>query len=377
MKKPKIVTLVGTRPEIIRLSELVKYFDQVFDHTFVHTGQNDHPQLKDVFFKDLGLREPDVYLDVDRTSFATVMAETMTKTEDLLKLNRPDGMVVLGDTNSAIGLLVARRMGIPTYHLEAGNRSFDENVPEEINRRMVDHVADYNLVYNSYSYQNLIREGIHPRFLHITGSPLREVINANLEKINSSTVLQSLGVDRKSYFLASIHRQENVDSKARLQDLLLTLAKVGETYGKPVLVSTHPRTAARIEILGKDKASYQQLKFLEPLGYLDYMKLQSEAFCTMSDSGTISEESSMFGFPAISLRDSFERWEASDKGTIVQSGIKLGPVLAAVERVTSDPVSLDLPEGYDVADFSVRVARYILSTYHSHKQWKNIRDIEL
>lgn len=375
--KPKIVTLVGTRPEIIRLSELVKYFDQVFDHTFVHTGQNDHPKLKDVFFRDLGLREPDFYLDVDRTSFATVMAETITKTEDLLKVIRPDGMVVLGDTNSAIGLLVARRMGIPTYHLEAGNRSFDENVPEEINRRMVDHVADYNLVYNSYSYQNLIREGIHPRFLHITGSPLREVINGNLEKINSSTVLQSLGVDRKSYFLASIHRQENVDSKSRLQELLLTLAKVGETYGKPVLVSTHPRTAARIEVLGKDKASYLQLKYLEPLGYLDYMKLQSEAFCTMSDSGTISEESSMFGFPAVSLRDSFERWEASDMGTIVQSGIKLGPVVAAVERVTSDPMPVDLPEGYDVADFSLRVARYILSTYHSHKQWKNIRDIEL
>lgn len=377
MGKPTVMTIVGTRPEIIRLSETIKRFDQVFKHELVHTGQNDHAKLKDVFFEDLGLRQPDHYLNVDTSSFGSVMADTIRSCEKLFGTTKPDAVVVLGDTNSAISLLVARRMAIPTYHLEAGNRSFDENVPEEVNRRMVDHVADYNLVYNSYSYGNLIREGIHPRFLHVTGSPIREIVHANLQPIENSSVLQEMNLSKGSYFLVSIHRQENVDSKVRLNLLIESIVGLAEKFSKTALVSTHPRTRKRIDAWMPEANSNQSLKLLDPFGFHDYMRLQRDAFCVLSDSGTISEESAILGFPAVSLRESFERWEASDAGTIVQTGLEIDPIEAGVREVTSgSKLKTSQPEGYEVSDFSQRVTRYILSTFHSHKNWKNLRDLD-
>jgi len=378
MGKPTVMTIVGTRPEIIRLSETIKRFDEVFDHVLVHTGQNDHAKLKDVFFDDLGLRQPDHYLHVDTSSFGSVMADTIRSCEKLFGASKPDAVVVLGDTNSAISLLVAKRMAIPTYHLEAGNRSFDENVPEEVNRRMVDHVADYNLVYNSYSYGNLIREGIHPRFLHGTGSPIREIVHANFQSIEDSTVLKELQLGEGNYFLASIHRQENVDSKKRLKLLIESLVGLSERFSKTVLVSTHPRTRKRIDAWVPEANSNQSLKLLDPFGFHDYMRLQRGAFCVLSDSGTISEESAILGFPAVSLRESFERWEASDAGTIVQTGIDIDPLEAGVREVTSaSKLKSNQPEGYEVTDFSQRVTRYILSTFHSHQNWKSLRDLDV
>jgi len=378
MGKPTVMTIVGTRPEIIRLSETIKRFDEVFDHVLVHTGQNDHAKLKDVFFDDLGLRQPDHYLHVDTSSFGSVMADTIRSCEKLFGASKPDAVVVLGDTNSAISLLVAKRMAIPTYHLEAGNRSFDENVPEEVNRRMVDHVADYNLVYNSYSYGNLIREGIHPRFLHVTGSPIREIVHANFQSIEDSTVLKELQLGEGDYFLASIHRQENVDSKKRLKSLIESLVGLSERFSKTVLVSTHPRTRKRIDAWVPEANSNQSLKLLDPFGFHDYMRLQRGAFCVLSDSGTISEESAILGFPAVSLRESFERWEASDAGTIVQTGIDIDPLEAGVREVTSaSKLKSNQPEGYEVTDFSQRVTRYILSTFHSHQNWKSLRDLDV
>ena len=378
MGKPTVMTIVGTRPEIIRLSETIKRFDEVFDHVLVHTGQNDHAKLKDVFFDDLGLRQPDHYLHVDTSSFGSVMADTIRSCEKLFGASKPDAVVVLGDTNSAISLLVAKRMAIPTYHLEAGNRSFDENVPEEVNRRMVDHVADYNLVYNSYSYGNLIREGIHPRFLHVTGSPIREIVHANFQSIEDSTVLKELQLGEGNYFLASIHRQENVDSKKRLKSLIESLVGLSERFSKTVLVSTHPRTRKRIDAWVPEANSNQSLKLLDPFGFHDYMRLQRGAFCVLSDSGTISEESAILGFPAVSLRESFERWEASDAGTIVQTGIDIDPLEAGVREVTSaSKLKSNQPEGYEVTDFSQRVTRYILSTFHSHQNWKSLRDLDV
>lgn len=378
MGKPTVMTIVGTRPEIIRLSETIKRFDEVFDHVLVHTGQNDHAKLKDVFFDDLGLRQPDHYLHVDTSSFGSVMADTIRSCEKLFGASKPDAVVVLGDTNSAISLLVAKRMAIPTYHLEAGNRSFDENVPEEVNRRMVDHVADYNLVYNSYSYGNLIREGIHPRFLHVTGSPIREIVHANFQSIEDSTVLKELQLGEGDYFLASIHRQENVDSKKRLKSLIESLVGLSERFSKTVLVSTHPRTRKRIDAWVPEANSNQSLKLLDPFGFHDYMRLQRGSFCVLSDSGTISEESAILGFPAVSLRESFERWEASDAGTIVQTGIDIDPLEAGVREVTSaSKLKSNQPEGYEVTDFSQRVTRYILSTFHSHQNWKSLRDLDV
>ena len=378
MGKPTVMTIVGTRPEIIRLSETIKRFDEVFDHVLVHTGQNDHAKLKDVFFDDLGLRQPDHYLHVDTSSFGSVMADTIRSCEKLFGASKPDAVVVLGDTNSAISLLVAKRMAIPTYHLEAGNRSFDENVPEEVNRRMVDHVADYNLVYNSYSYGNLIREGIHPRYLHVTGSPIREIVHANFQSIEDSTVLKELQLGEGDYFLASIHRQENVDSKKRLKLLIESLVGLSERFSKTVLVSTHPRTRKRIDAWVPEANSNQSLKLLDPFGFHDYMRLQRGAFCVLSDSGTISEESAILGFPAVSLRESFERWEASDAGTIVQTGIDIDPLEAGVREVTSaSKLKSNQPEGYEVTDFSQRVTRYILSTFHSHQNWKSLRDLDV
>ena len=369
----KVVTVVGTRPEIIRLSRVIARLDDTVDHLVVHTGQNYDHALNQVFFDDLGLRNPDHYLGVDTSSLGHVLGETLIKTEEVLLQERPDAVLVLGDTNSSIAALMAKRLRIPVYHMEAGNRCFDENVPEETNRRLVDHVADFNLVYTEHARRNLLSEGLHPRRILMTGSPMREVLEHFRPQIDASDVVERLGLKPRQYFLVSAHREENVDSPARLRMLLDCLTRVHEKYGLPVIVSTHPRTRKRLEALDADLGS-ADIRWLDPFGFHDYNKLQLESACVLSDSGTISEESSILGFPAITLRDSIERPEALDSGSIIMTGLDADNVVEAV-RITIDdgPVTSSTPAGYEITDTSNRVVRFILSTFKQHEQWAGIR----
>ena len=371
----KVMTIVGTRPEIIRLARVIARLDATegIEHVLVHTGQNYDRQLNEVFFEDLALREPDHYLGVDTSSLGAVLGGVLIETERVLLEERPDAVVVLGDTNSCLSLVMAKRMRIPTYHMEAGNRCFDENVPEETNRRLVDHVADFNLVYTEHARRNLLAEGLHPRRILLTGSPMREVLEEFRPQIEASSALETLGLTPKEYFLVSAHREENVDSPELLGMLLNCLRAVRDRWGHRVIVSTHPRTRKRLEALG-DGQDLAGLEFLEPFGFHDYNKLQLEAACVLSDSGTISEESSILGFPAITLRDSIERPEALDTGAIVMTGLDAADVVGATAVVTNDfePVTT-LPAGYEIANTSERTVRFIVSTAGRHHQWAGIR----
>lgn len=376
MTKPTIVTIVGTRPEIIRLSRVIAKLDESANHIFVHTGQNYDPKLNDIFFEELGVRKPDYFLDVDTSSLGAVMGDTLKKVEAIFLEHKPDGVAILGDTNSAIAAVLAKRMHIPVYHMEAGNRSFDENVPEESNRRMVDHVSDFNLPYNEYSKRNLLNEGLHPRRLMMTGSPMREIMNHHIDDILASNVLEELKLVPQGYFLVSAHRQENVDVPARLQNLLDTLQAIHQKWQLPVLVSTHPRTRKKLEAL-PGFTETPGVIFHEPFGFLAYNKLQMNAKAVISDSGTIAEESSILGFPAVTIRDSIERPEAIDVAAIVMTGLKANEVINGLEEVIANPPAADrvLPQGYDVTDFSQRVVRFILSTYGRHHEWAGIRKL--
>ena len=369
----KVMTIVGTRPEIIRLSRTISRLDDTFDHVLVHTGQNYDYNLNEVFFEDLGLRKPDHFLNVDTSSLGRVLGETLIKTEEVLLAERPDAVLVLGDTNSSIAAVMAKRMRIPVYHMEAGNRCFDENVPEETNRRLVDHVADFNLVYTEHARRNLLAEGIHPRRIQLTGSPMREVLNSYRDQIDASTILETLELEHNGYFLVSAHREENVDSPARIKLLLECLERVAEKWHLPVLVSTHPRTRKRIEDL--EFTATGDIGFHEPFGFHDYNRLQIGARCVLSDSGTIAEESSILGFPAITVRESIERPEALDSGAIVMTGLNADDVLDAIElQVASNSETRVLPAGYEIDDTSARVVRFILSTARRHHSWSGIRN---
>lgn len=370
MKKLKVVTIVGTRPEIIRLSRLIPKLDDFTDHVLVHTGQNYDRQLSEVFFEDLELRKPDHYLNVDISSFGTVMGDTLRKSEDVFLKEMPDAVMILGDTNSAIAAVAAERMHIPVYHMEAGNRSFDNNVPEELNRRMVDHVATFNLPYNDYSMRNLLNEGIHPRFIHKTGSPMREIYEHYKDKIYASDIVERLGLKRGEYFLVSLHRQENVDSPERLRLALDALISVRDEWRLPILVSTHPRTHRRLEAIASD--SLPGFNFHEPFGYLDYNKLQLGAKCVLSDSGTIAEESAIMGFPAVTLRDSMERPEALEVGSLAVTVTTPESLNRAVKMALEFYELASIPEGYAVTDFSNRVVTFLASTAPLHKRWKNL-----
>jgi UDP-N-acetylglucosamine 2-epimerase len=374
MSKLTIVTIVGTRPEIIRLSRVIAKLDETVNHVFVHTGQNYDPQLNDIFFEELKVRKPDYFLDVDTSSLGAVMGDTLKKIEEVFIKHKPDGVAILGDTNSAVAALLAKRMHIPVYHMEAGNRSFDENVPEESNRRMVDHVSDFNMPYNSYSYENLRNEGIHPRRLLKTGSPMREILEHYRADIEASNVLTDLGLNKGGYFLVSAHRQENVDNPARLADLLETLKAIHEEWKIPVMVSTHPRTRKQLENL-PGYVETPGVIFHEPFGFMAYNKLQLNALAVISDSGTISEESSILGIPAITIRDSMERPEALEVAGVVMTGLKRDNVIAGLKEVIANPPKADrtLPEGYEVQNFAERVVRFILSTASRHHEWAGIR----
>ncbi|WP_137119543.1 non-hydrolyzing UDP-N-acetylglucosamine 2-epimerase [Segeticoccus rhizosphaerae] len=369
----KVMTIVGTRPEVIRLSRVIDRLDKTVDHVLVHTGQNYDHNLNQVFFEDLDLRAPDHYLDVATSSLGQVLGEILIETEKVLTAEKPDAVLVLGDTNSCIAAVMAKRMRVPVYHMEAGNRCFDENVPEETNRRMVDHVADFNLVYTEHARRNLLAEGLHPRRILMTGSPMREVLEHFRARIDASDAVRRLGLEPQKYLLVSAHREENVDAPERLRMLVDCLLAVHKKWQLPVIVSTHPRTRKRLEALGADHKS-SDVRWMEPFGFHDYNKLQINAACVLSDSGTISEESSILGFPAITLRDSIERPEALDAGSIIMTGLDNDNVVQGVMMAIEDgPVASSHPAGYEIHDTSNRVVRFIASTHRRHRAWSALR----
>jgi len=373
----KVMTVVGTRPELIRLSRVIHRLDETVDHVLVHTGQNYDYSLNEVFFRDLGIREPDHMLGVDTSSLGAVLGGTLIAAERVMLEEKPDAVLVLGDTNSCIAAVMARRLRIPVYHMEAGNRCFDENVPEETNRKLVDHVADFNLVYTEHARRNLLAEGLHPRRIIKTGSPMREVLDAYRGEILESDVLERLGLTEGGYFLVSAHREENVDHPDRLRALLDCLVAVREAYALPVFVSTHPRTRKRLESL-PEWAEPEGITFSDPLGFHDYNRLQLSAACCLSDSGTIAEESTLLGFPAVTLRDSIERPEALDTGGIVMTGLDQADVVAAVGVAlraghNRDGVGPLTPHDYLIDNSSERAVNFILSTARRHHVWAGIR----
>lgn len=362
------MTVVGTRPEIIRLAPTMRLLDALTDHVLVHTGQNYDYELNEVFFEDLGLRRPDRFLDADTSSLGSVLGSVLTGTERVIHDERPDAMLVLGDTNSCISAVMAKRLKVPVFHMEAGNRSFDENVPEETNRRLVDHVADYNLVYTEHARRNLLAEGIHPSRILLTGSPMREVLEANAAAIEASDVLSRQKLEPHGYFLVSLHREENVDDADRLSRVLDALHQVKQKYDLPVLVSTHPRTRNRLE--NQPDSLTSGLGFHPPFGFNDYVKLQQNAKVVLSDSGTISEESSMLGFPAVTLRSFIERPEALDTGAIITAGIDAASILRAVELTIAlrEMAQAEVPEDYRIANTAERAVSFIVGTVHSHRE---------
>jgi UDP-N-acetylglucosamine 2-epimerase (non-hydrolysing) len=374
VKKLKIMTILGTRPEIIRLASVMETLEKFTDHKLVHTGQNYDYELNQVFFDELGVREPDYFLNVDTSSLGKVLGEILIKTEEVILKEKPDAVLVLGDTNSAIAIMMAKRMKIPTYHMEAGNRSFDANVPEEINRKVVDHLADFNLVYTEHARRHLISEGLNHRFIYVTGSPMLEVLNSKKAQIDASNILTTLDLEQKKYFIVSVHREENVDNPDSLKKVVDCLNELYDKYGYPVVVSTHPRTKSRLEKLNLDTNS-RDIRFLKPFGFFDYNKLQKEAFCAISDSGTIAEESAMLDFPAVTIRQSIERPEALDAGSIVLTGLKPDIVISAVDLVVKEGelfTNREIPTEYKVENTSLRVLKLILGTAKLTNRWRNL-----
>jgi len=368
----KVVTILGTRPEIIRLSRVMALLDRHLDHRIVHTGQNYDYELNEIFFKDLGIRRPDHFLEVNTESLGTVIGETITKSEKVLKEESPDAVLILGDTNSSLAAIMAKRMKIPVYHMEAGNRCFDQNVPEETNRRIIDHIADYNLVYTEHARRHLLSEGIHHRRIYLTGSPMYEVLKHYETQIDQSNIIDRLGLRPKEYFLVSTHREENVDNSENLTKILGILNTVAEKYGYPVIASTHPRTSKRLDSL-KEIEMNDKIKFHKPFGYHDYVHLQKNALCTISDSGTISEESAILGFPAVNLREATERPEALDAGTIILTGLDRETVLDAVELSIKEPARhVTIPPKYRIEDVSWRVLKLIMGTAKLSNRWAGI-----
>lgn len=371
----KVMTILGTRPEIIRLSKTISLLDKFTDHKLVHTGQNYDYELNEIFFNELGVRKPDYFMNVDTATLGKVYAGVIMKAEEILKKEKPDAVLILGDTNSSIACIMVKRKKIPIYHMEAGNRCFDLNVPEEINRRIIDHISDFNLCYTEHARRNLIAEGLPARRIYVTGSPMKEVFSTHLENIRASGVLRELGLEKGKYFLVSAHREENVDNKANLSKILAALEVVHKEFNLPVIVSTHPRTKKRLEALGKVKVS-DGIKFLKPFGFFDYNCLQMNAKCVISDSGTICEESAILDFPAITIRNAIERPEAMDAGTIVMTGLEPEVVVAAIRmQISEDNKKMyrRIPADYEVENTSYRVVKLIMGTSKLSHIWDNIK----
>lgn len=350
MNKLKLMTILGTRPEIIRLSEVIKKCDRYFEHTLVHTGQNWDYTLNQIFFEDLGLRAPDYYLEAVGGDLGETIGNIIAKSYKVLDQVRPDGLLILGDTNSALSAIAAKRLKIPIFHMEAGNRCFDENLPEETNRRIVDHIADVNLCYSEHARRYLNAEGVAKERTYVTGSPMAEVLTANLEKIRNSAILNTHDLKKGAYILLSAHREENIDIEDNFFALMNAVNALAETYNMPIVYSTHPRSAKFIEQRGFQ--FHPLVRSLKPFGFSDYNHLQMNAFCVVSDSGTIPEEADFFKMPAVSVRTSTERPESMDKGNFIIGGISTEQVLQAVDLAVSMCANGDI--GADTPDYADR-----------------------
>ncbi|MHA6689593.1 non-hydrolyzing UDP-N-acetylglucosamine 2-epimerase [Devosia sp. A449] len=383
MSKLKVMTILGTRPEIIRLARVMARLDEFTQQVIVHTGQNYDYELNEIFFEDLGVRRPDHFLGTGGGSLGETLGKILTESEKVLQQEKPDAVLILGDTNSAIAAIMARRLKVPVYHMEAGNRSFDRNVPEETNRKIVDHISDFNLVYTEHARRHLLSEGIQHRRIYLTGSPMREVLEHYRPQIEASDVLQRLGLAARNYFIVSLHREENVDNSQRLAALVRALNTLAALHNMPIIVSTHPRTRKRLDALG-DEAIDSRIQYMKPFGFHDYNHLQMRAFCAISDSGTIAEEASILGFPAVTPRDAIERPEGLDTGCLIMTGLDSDTILDGIDAVTkmfarrqAEGLPHPVPVDYQIANTSERVVSLILGTARLSNSWDGIRKNDL
>lgn len=376
----KVMTILGTRPEIIKLSRVIYELDKHVDHVLVHSGQNYDYELNEIFFKDLGIRKPDYFLEAVGFNLAHTIGNVISKSDDVMNKECPDALLLLGDTNSCLASIAAKRRKIPIFHMEAGNRCFDLRVPEEINRKIVDHISDINLPYTEHARRYLLAEGIRPETVIKTGSPMKEVLNFYYSQVDGSEVLSNLGLDKGFYLVVSAHREENVDDEINFSNLIETLQVIAERFDMPIIVSTHPRTRKRFEnrgVIGLD----ERIIFLKPLGFFDYISLQKNSFCVISDSGTVTEESSILNFPAVTIRQAHERPEGMDEGTLIMCGLEANHVVKCIEVVTSqhrvENRIFNIVPDYDSGQVSKKVLRIILSytAYVNRTVWSKVKSI--
>lgn len=374
--KIKVITVLGTRPEMIRLARVAARLDEVCNHIIVHTGQNHDYELYQIFLDDLKIRKPDYFLGIDTTSIGRILGETLTKTEKVLIKEKPDAVLILGDTNSSIAGLLAKKLRIPLFHMEAGNRCFDQNVPEEVNRKVIDHIADFNLVYTEHARRNLLAEGFPSKRIFLTGSPMLEVLSYYQSTIKKSKINKQLKVLPRKYFVASFHRAENVDNQENLSKILRLLSLLSEEHGLPIICSIHPRTKQAMEKAKKEKIS-KNVRLLAPFKFSDYVALQQKALCVISDSGTISEESAILRFPAVIIRNATERPEALDAGTVSLTGLDAATTLDSINLAISmhkSRTTPQIPREYTETNTSWKVARLILGLCKLSNPWHGIPD---
>ena len=373
--KSKVMTIVGTRPEIIKLSRIINELDKSANHILVHTGQNYDYELNEIFFKDLKIRKPDHFLNAAGKNTAETISKIIFESDAIFEKEKPDAVLLYGDTNSCLSVISAKRKQIPIFHMEAGNRCFDQRVPEEINRKIVDHLSDINMPLTEHARNYLLSEGIDPNTIIKTGSCMKEILTFYKKDIESSKVHKNLNLELKKYFLVSAHREENVDYTDNLESLLLSLNAIAEKYDLPVIVSTHPRTKDRLEKFNKKIKTNSLIRFLKPLGFFDYINLQSSAYCVISDSGTITEESSILKFPAIMIRQAHERPEGMDEGTLIMSGIHKDRIIESIEVVVKQYNEGKIPaiiDDYNVDNVSQKVIKIIFSyiDYVNRNVWR-------
>ena len=372
----KVMTIVGTRPELIKMSRVIAEFDLHTQHILVHTGQNYDYELNQLFFEDLGIRKPDYYLGAVGENAAQTIARVIEKSDAIMEKEKPDAVMLYGDTNSCLAVIAAKRRKIPVFHMEAGNRCFDQRVPEELNRKVLDHLSDINLVLTEHARRYLIAEGIRPETIIKTGSHMREVLDYYMPKIEKSDVLQRMNLSSNQFFIVSAHREENIDSPENMTNMVETLNALAETYKLPVIVSTHPRTKKRLDTMELGSLN-PLIQFLKPFGFSDYIKLQIEAFCVVSDSGTISEEGSLLNLPAITIRNAHERPEGMDVGTLIMSGLKKERVLDAVRVIIAQHDKtkrvIDRVEDYEGGPVSKQIIRVVMRyvDYVNRTVWSN------
>lgn len=371
----KIMTIVGTRPEIIKMSRVMNELEKFTDHVLVHTGQNYDYELNEIFFENLGVKKPDYFLDVAGDSLADTIGNIISKSDKIFEKESPDAVLLYGDTNSCLAVISAKRRKIPVFHFEAGNRCFDQRVPEELNRKVLDHLSDINFPLTEHARKYLISEGIKPETIIKVGSPMKEILDYHENDIDNSKILNELGLNKNEFFIVSCHREENVDSPENFNNLLNSLNAIAEEYNYPVIVSTHPRTRIKLEKLNRTDLN-KKIKFLKPMGFFDYNKMQKNAYCVISDSGTITEESSILNVPAITIRQAHERPEGFDEGVLIMSGLKKDRIIQSINIVVEQSRSKSritkLVSDYNVDNFSIKVSRAVVSyiDYVNRTVWK-------